>query len=198
MMKKSLVTLASVLAFAGLVAAEDAREVDHRELRAMLVTVRDAINHQQIEKMAPVLAKHFSIILADGQLVADLGGLESYYKKLLEPATGLVRSITVNPSADELTTFLDSNAGVCHGTSTDSFVLSDGKTRVLTSRWTAALVKEDGAWKIAALQAGANVLDNPILDEYKHATQRLVAGAGVGAFALALLGFAIGRRSARA
>src|SRR5262249_55103575 len=134
---------------------------------------------QRIEALEPVLAPHFSIVLVDGQLITDVSALKAYYARLLDPKTGPVRSIRLDPSADALTEFLAPDVGVCHGTSSDTFVLRTGTTRVLQSRWTATLVKTGGAWKIAALHAGTNVLDNPILDGYRSIIRVLSLG-GVG------------------
>ena len=38
----------------------------------------------------------------------------------------------------------------------------------LENRWTAALVKEEGEWKLAAYHVSANVLDNAVLDIAKR------------------------------
>ena len=192
----AVVTLA-LLTVATPTVAQDPREADHQELRQMLATVRDAINAQQIEKLEPLLAEKFSIILADAQLVTSLKDLKAYYQRLIDPGSGVLKSLTVNPSADELSQFIAPDVAVCHGTSSDTFVLTNGTTRVLPSRWTAVLVKVNGAWKISALQIGANILDNPILDEHKRAAKQIaIASAAVG-LALGVVGFVVGRRLAR-
>ena len=38
----------------------------------------------------------------------------------------------------------------------------------LENRWTATLVKEDGAWKIAAYHVSGNIADNPLLSIAKQ------------------------------
>lgn len=191
-----LVTLALLTAPTPIL-AQDPREPDHQELRRMLTTVRDAVNTQQIDKLEPLMTEHFSIILADAQLVTDLKELKAYYQRLTDPGTGVLKSLTVNPSADELTRFVSPDVGVCHGTSSDTFVLTNGTTRVLPSRWTAVLVKTNGAWKISALQVGANILDNPILDEHKRAAKMIALATAAVGIALAVIGFVAGRRLAR-
>jgi hypothetical protein len=170
-------------------------EPDHQQLRALLVSVRDAINARKLEGLDGVLADHFAVTLADGQLVTDPARLKAYYTGLLAPQ-GPLRSLTLNPVADELTEFVASDVGICHGTSEDTFVLTDGKTRVLKSRWTATLVKQNGTWKLKAFQAGANVLDNVILDEHKRAFMTLGGGGLVGGLLVAGLAFVLGRRTA--
>jgi hypothetical protein len=169
------------------------READHQQLRALLTQVRDAINARKLHTLDGALADHFAITLADGQLVTDIAKLKTYYTDLLEPK-GPLRSLTLNPAADELTEFVAPDVGICHGTSDDTFVLANGTTRVLRSRWTATLVKVDGAWKLKAFQAGANVLDNVILDEHKRAAFGIGVGGAAGALLLGGVGFLLGRR----
>jgi hypothetical protein len=185
----------AILATVAPCGAQDAREADHQDLRRMLVSVRDAINTQHIEKMEPLMAEHFSIVLADGELITDLKVLKAYYGRLLDPGSGVLTSLTINPAADELTQFIADDVGVCHGTSSDTFVLRSGKTRVLQSRWTATLVKRGGAWKIVALQAGANILDNPILEEHKSLAKLVALGGSAAGIVLVLVAFAAGRRA---
>lgn len=192
-----LALAASLAAAVPLTAQGSDREADHQQLRALLATLRDAVNQKQIDKVEPLLAPGFSMVFADGRVVTDSASLKRYFQDLTAPDTGLVVSLTVNPEADELTRFLAPDVGVCRGHSSDTFVLRGGLTRVLDSRWTATVVKQDGAWKLAAFQIGANVLDNVILQEHR----RFARGVGIGGGALALvtagLGFLLGRRSSR-
>jgi ketosteroid isomerase-like protein len=199
-MNRSVLTVlvAAALAAAVPLAAQGTdREADHQQLRAMLATLRDAVNQKQVEKVEPLLAPGFSMIFADGQVITDAATLKRYFQDLTAADTGVITSLTVNPTADELTRFLAPDVGVCHGHSSDTFVLRGGLTRVLDSRWTATVVKQDGTWKLAAFQIGANVLDNVILQEHR----RFARGVGIGGGALALvtagLGFLLGRRSSR-
>ena len=58
--------------------------------------------------------------------------------------------------------------------------------------WTATLVKEDDAWKIASFQSSAGLFDNPLLTMaegwiVKAAGIAGVAGLVIGALAIALL-----------
>jgi hypothetical protein len=80
--RASALGLAALLTAATPLIAQDYREADHQELRRMLTTVRDAINTQQIDKLEPLVADRFSIILADAQLVTDLKQLKAYYQRL--------------------------------------------------------------------------------------------------------------------
>jgi hypothetical protein len=198
LMRTSTRTLGLVLFLsAARLSAQDPHEADHQALREMLVTVTDAINTQKVEKMEPLMAEHFSIVLADNELFTSIAGLKAYYAKLMTPPEGVIKSLTLKPSADGLTQFITADVGVCHGTSEDTFVMVNGETRVLKSRWTTTFVKRDGAWKIAAIQAGSNILDNPILDAHKSVAKASVVGAVVASVLLGLTGFALGRRSAR-
>jgi hypothetical protein len=41
--------------------------------------------------------------------------------------------------------------------------LKDGRVFRIKQRWTALVVEEDGAWKVAAAHMGVNFMDNPYL-----------------------------------
>jgi hypothetical protein len=130
--------------------------------------------------------------------VTSAANLRRYFLQLTDPQTGPVVSLTVQPVADDLTFFVDPDVGVCYGHSSDTFGLRGGITRVLDSRWTATVVKQGGAWKLAALQVGANVLDNVILQEHKRLARGVAIGGVIAAALLGIAGYAIGRRRARA
>jgi ketosteroid isomerase-like protein len=185
--------LLAAAAAAPAIAAED-READHTELRAMLVTLRDAVNQKQIDKVEPLLADHFAITFADDTLVTSAADLKRYFQQLTDPQSGPLVSLTLEPVADELTSFIAPDVGVCHGRSHDTFGIRGGITRVLDSRWTATVARQGGHWKLAALHVGANVLDNVILSEHKRLTRGVAVGGMVGALVVGFAGFLVGRR----
>jgi len=174
--------------------AEPAREADQQELRLMLVETREAFNQRQIERLAPLLHDHFSMIFSDGTLITDPASLKTWYKNLFDPATGLLQSLTINPVPDEPAQLLGQDTAIGHGTSTDLFVTRDGHKREVRSRWTATVVKSAGKWRLAGLQAGTNIFDNPVLDEYKAAIARTSTICGVVGLLAGALGAGLFRR----
>ena len=163
------------------------RHADHEELRGMLKTFTDAFNSRNFDSLAPLLADHFSIITADQKRFTDLAAFKTYFNGYFEGDKARVKSVVFNPTADELTTFLDADAGVSHGTSADTYTFTDGESRTMETRWSAVVVKAKGRWKLASLHMGVDVLDNPVLAAakgllYKVGAAALVAGLLLGFF----------------
>jgi hypothetical protein len=176
--------------------AQPAREADQQDLRLMLVEMREAFNQHQIERLVPFLHDHFSLIFSDGSLVTDPASLKAWYKNLFDPATGLLQSLTINPVPDEPAQLLGAETAIGHGTSTDLVVTRDGRKREIRSRWTATVVKAGGKWRLAGLQAGTNIFDNPVLDDYKAAIARTSTICGVVGLVAGALGAGLFRRQA--
>lgn len=151
----------------------------------MLKTATAALNSRNFAALAPMLTTDCYVTSVDGQSFRGPAAFKAYLDRLY---ASKVKTITFRPVADDLTTFYGEDAGVCAGSSTDTYVFSDGDTRTMTSRWTATVHKENGTWKVAALHMSANVLDNPVIDAVKHRAYLLVAAAAIAGL---VLGFVI-------
>jgi len=174
-------------------AAEERRQ-DHEALRAMLQTVTEAMNSKHLEALAPLLYDTFSITTVEQKLFTHFADFQAYYAGLFTGPKAPLRSITFQPEADALTEFVGDNIGLSHGTSRDTYTFANGETRVMTSRWTATLYKDQDTWKIVNVHIGANLFDNPVL----NALQSWLYKVGVGALlAGAILGFLIARFTGR-
>jgi hypothetical protein len=170
------------------------RASDHTALRALLVDVTAAMNSGDTDQLRTCLAMPFVITFVDQRRFTDVAAIEQYLDSLKRERH--LEKWEMKPSADALTTFLSDEVGVCTGTSNDTFTFAEGSIS-LSSRWTATLVKEQGAWKVAALQAGVNILDNPILASAASMGKKIAIGAAIVALALGLfLGLVLGRRRA--
>jgi hypothetical protein len=186
----------ALLIAAGAVASAAERDADHVALRALLAEVTTALDAGDLERLRGSLATTFAITFADAERFTDLAALKAYDQRLRSERK-LVKT-TFAPVADALTTFLGADAGVCTGTSKDSFAFADGTSTTIDSRWTATVVREQGAWKVAALHSCVNLLDNPLLRGVRDAATRFAAFAALAAAGLGLvLGIALGRRRAR-
>ena len=96
--------------------------------------------------------------------------------------------------ADALTEFVGEEIGLSRGASTDTYVFTDGETRVMTSRWTATLYKDNGKWKILNVHIGASIFDNPVVTAIKSWIYKAGVGAGIAGL---LLGFGLARLTRR-
>ena len=65
-------------------------------------------------------------------------------------------------------------------------------------RWTATAIKDNGRWKVLAIHAGTNFLDNPVINAIERNTMTFAAvSTALGAIVGFLLGFFIRRRQAK-
>ncbi|HST19765.1 MAG TPA: hypothetical protein VLR90_01500 [Blastocatellia bacterium] len=167
--------------------AED-RQQDHDELRQMLKTATDAMNSKNLDALAPLFYNKFSITTVDQKLFTNLADFKAYYEGLYGGDNAPLKTIMFKPEADALTEFIGDNIGLSHGTSTDTYTFSDGDTRVMTSRWTATVFKDNGKWKILNLHIGADLLANPVVSTLKSYVYKAGIGAGLGGL---IVGFAV-------
>ena len=167
--------------------AED-RQQDHDELRQMLKTATDAMNSKNLDALAPLFYNKFSITTVDQKLFTNLADFKAYYEGLYSGDNAPLKSIMFKPEANALTEFIGDNIGLSHGTSTDTYTFSDGDTRVMTSRWTATVFKDNGKWKILNLHIGADLLANPVVATLKSYVYKAGIGAGLGGL---IVGFAL-------
>ncbi len=162
------------------------REPDHEALRALLKTAKEAVNAKNFDALKPLFHEKFSITTVDQKVFTNFDDFKAHFAGLFTGANAPLKSVTFNPEADALTEFAGDNLGLSHGSSTDTYVFSDGDTRVMNSRWTATLIKDNGKWKILNLHIGANILDNPVTEAAKSYVYKVGVGAGIGGL---LLGF---------
>jgi hypothetical protein len=163
-------------------------EQDHEQLRALLKTAKEAVNAKNFEALKPLFHEKFSITTVDQKVFTNFDDFKAHFATLLTGTNAPLKSITFNPEADALTELVGNNIGLSHGSSTDTYVFSDGDTRTMNSRWTATLIKDNGKWKILNLHIGANILENPVTEAAKGYIYKVGLGAGIGGL---LLGFII-------
>ena len=167
------------------------RERDHEALRAMMRTVKTAVNENRLDDILPLLAKDFSVTMVDQTLITEPGQLKEYFRKTFAAPDSILKSVRIEPEADILTGFLDDATGINRGTSTDTYTLKSGQQVVLKTRWSGTFRRIDDKWKIVNVHVGVNFLDNPVLQVARTAVYwwgagGLLAGAAVG-FAAAWL-----------
>ena len=124
----------------------------------------------------------------------NLADFKAYYATTFTGDKAPLKSLTFNPTADELTTFVGENIGLSHGTSQDTYVFSDGETRTMTSRWTATVFKDNGKWKVLNVHLGTSLLDNPVVTALKGYLYKIGIGAALAGLVVGLLIGRLGRR----
>lgn len=196
MMERTVaVAAACLLAVAPAATAETEQEKkDHDELRALLKTFTQAFNSREIAPLEPYLHEKFAVTMVNQDVVTKPGELTAYLDKQFKGPGALLRDVKIQPEADILTEFYEGRIGVNRGSSTDTYVLKDGRSYTLKTRWSGAAIYQDGKWKVLTAHIGLDPLQNPILGAVEGL--KWIWG-GVGAvlgLALGVLGTLLARR----
>lgn len=185
-MTRRLVCLMAVVLGIGVVVpalaqeTEGERAADHAALREMRDQMARALQARDIDKLSTFLARDFIVTTVDQTPIRKVSDVKPYFDRMFNGPDALLTGIEVQPEADILTRFFGETSGYCYGKSTDTYHLKSGGTTTMTSRWTAIVVKEDGAWKVAAIHFGTNFLDNPVLDRAVAASRNFGFGGLLG------------------
>jgi uncharacterized protein (TIGR02246 family) len=141
----------------------------HQELRVLRDGLVKATEAGDIDGMLAFLTDDVVVTFMDGNQARGKDEVRGYFEKMLQGDERIVDEYAVSVEVADLTTLLDENNGVSHGTATSEFHLTDGRDFTVTGPWTATTVRDlDGNWKIAAFHSSANMFNNPILDMVKQ------------------------------
>jgi len=176
--------------------AQEADHEIHQELRAVLTTVQNAINSGNYDAMLPVISDSVRATTITQEVMSNRADVSAYFKRWFGQG-GFLKKLDMHLTADALTELSpDKTWGLVRGSGIENYTLADGRQYPMKTRWTAVLIKEaDGRWRLRAIHLGTNFLDNPILDDAKHAVVRYASIAGVVGIVIGLLiGFLVGRR----
>jgi uncharacterized protein (TIGR02246 family) len=177
------------------VPAAPSPEAVHDELRKLRDDVLAAIERNDFDAIAPHLHPNVVFTPMNGEVCRGPQEIRAYFDKMLKGPDAIVKNVRFEIEVDRLTD-LFGDTGLAYGSSNDHYTLTNGMDFPVTTRWTCALVRENGRWLITAFHASANVFDNPILDRSKQAAKLQWGGIGLAAGALVglLLGVALGRK----
>ena len=166
----------------------------HAQLRAMRDDLLDAVNKRDMDRVLGHLDPDVVVTWQNAEVSRKPDGVRAYMSRMLDGPDSIVRSFNTSVAVDELTILHGGDTGIAFGSSRDRFELRGGRTFELTGRWTATVVLDGGAWKIASFHASTNLFDNPLL----NAARRLLTVVGaVAAAAGIVVGFLFGRSRKR-
>jgi ketosteroid isomerase-like protein len=171
----------------------------HDQLRAVRVSLTEALKKGDVEGQLAYVHPNVVTTWQNNRVVRGHDGLRTFLQEINAENQKVFRGYKVEPEADELTIlYCGGDMGIVFGKSVPQYHYL-GMDFELENRWTATLVKENGAWKIAAYHVSANVADNPLLNVAKKSAYWsggicLVAGLVLGSIGTAFLR----RRSAQA
>jgi uncharacterized protein (TIGR02246 family) len=172
----------------GAVAASgENREADHTALRALRDKVATALNQQDAKTLASCFAKEFAFTAVNQTVVTNEAQIQALFDSMFRGDKALLTGFKTEPKADILTRFVDTNTGVCYGSTKDTYTMKSGQVVEMNVRWSATVVKEDGQWKVALAHAGTDFLDNPVLEKVAAASKRLTLLAAIGGLLIGLV-----------
>lgn len=170
-------------------------EQDHEQLRNLLKVFTEGINKGDFSEVSPYIHKPFSGTAISQHFMATPQDIQAYFDDLLRKPGALLKRVEIEPEVDELTQIYEGTFGVARGANRETYELNDGRVFEMTARWTATVFKDEGQWKLLAIHAGTNFLDNPVLAGVEQLSKVYgAAGAGGGLVLGALIGFLLGRR----
>lgn len=95
-----------------------------------------------------------------------------------------------------LSTLYGDDTAVAYGDSVGTYELTDGRTLVADTYWTATMVKENDRWLLASFQFAPSIFDNPVVGAAIGMVYKTAAIAGViGLIVGFLLARLLGRRA---
>lgn len=177
------------------VVAAPSAEALHDELRKLRDDVLAAIQKNDFDAILPHLHPDVVFTPMNNEVCHGPQEIRAYFDKMLKGPDAIVKNIRLEVEVDRLTD-LYGDTGLAFGSSNDHYTLNSGMDFPVQTRWTCALVRENGRWLITAFHASANVFDNPISERAKQGVKMQWGGLGLAAGALigALVGVTIGRR----
>jgi ketosteroid isomerase-like protein len=180
----------AILLWAAPVPAQEP-EALHGEIRTIRDEILAAIAKGDFDAIVPHLHPNVVFTPMNNEVAHGPEEVRAYFDRMLKGPDAVLKSVRFDMKVDRLTD-LYGDTGLAFGDSDAVYVMSNGKELPVHTRWTCALVRDEGRWKIAAFHASPNAFDNPILDQNRKIAA-LTAG-GIAAVAGLLLGFLLGRR----
>jgi len=196
-MFKRIIISSMLMVFSPILAAqEEADRAIHEELRGLLNGIETAVNNEQYSDLGQYFHENLRITTINQEVMLSRSDIEPYFTSWFGE-DGFLQKLEMKLEADELTEFYaDKTIGIVYGSGEEDYVLADGRSFAMKTRWTATVAKGmDGKWSILALHIGTNFLDNPLLTEIENAVKDYAIKGAVGGLVVGLLlGFLIGRR----
>lgn len=195
-MIKYALALFFLLLSAAAFSAEEPDHAIHQELRALLQGMEQAINSEKYSDLEPYFHENLRVTTINQEVISKRSEITAYFERWFGDGGYLDKlEITLTPD-DTTELFGDNTYGIVRGVGDEKYVLADGRSFDMSTRWTATVVKDDdGKWRILALHIGTNFLDNPILNKAESALITFASGGLAAGLVLGwLITFIIMRR----
>jgi ketosteroid isomerase-like protein len=179
---------------AGNAPTEPTTDVSTAGLDHLRSAMKDAYAKGDIEGMMRYLHPDIVIVFPDGSILKGPQAFRDYYQRMMTAPNHRVVSYSADPQVESRTVHND--VGLSYGYMNDRYVLNDGSSFTLNSRFTVTVFrspdgpKETDGWMIRSFHSSADAFDNPIISMVAKA---LFWRAGIGGVVLGLvLGLIVG------
>lgn len=183
-----------ILTLSPLVHGLPSDEAIHQELRDLLQGVEESVNSGKFSDLGSFFTDQPRITTINQEVISSRAELEGYFNRWFGSG-GYLKSLQMGLTADALTELSpDKTWGLVRGSGTEDYVLADGRSFPMKTRWTATVIRNpEGHWRILAIHIGTNFLDNPILAKAESALKTfalggLLLGLVLGAGLMVLIG----------
>ena len=187
-MSKFILTLFLVLVSSAAISAEEADHAIHEELRGLLQGMQQAINAEKYSELEPSFHENLRVTTINQEVISERSEITNYFEEWVGE-DGYLKTLEITLTADDTTELYGDNSfGIVRGTGDEKYVLADGRSFDMVTRWTATVVKDvDGQWRILTLHIGTNLLDNPRLSVAESALTTFAVGGALAGLVLGLL-----------
>lgn len=161
-------------------ASEEASIAGLNQLRAAM---KDAYAKNDIDAMMRYLHPDIVIVFPDGSILKGPQAFRDYYQRMMTAPNHRVVSYSADPQVESRTVHND--VGLSYGYMNDRYVLNDGRSFALNSRFTVTVFrspegpKETDGWMIRSFHSSADAFDNPIISMVAKAVFWRAGLAGV-------------------
>ncbi len=160
-------------------------EALHNEIRAIRDEILAAIAKGDFDAIVPHLHPNVVFTPMNNRVCRGPKEVRDYFNRMLKGPDAVLKSVRFDMKVDRLTD-LYGDTGLAFGDSDAVYTLRNGMVLPVTTRWTCALVRHEGRFKIAAFQASPNAFDNSILLQKTRTAS--FKGGGIGAVVGLLVG----------
>ncbi len=164
-------------------------EAEHEKLREFKRLYEEAVRNDRVDTLEPYLHKDFSGVMITNEGVTSFAEMKEYWQRIRAlMGKGGRYTTTLYPERSVIM----GEIALARGTMDDVVVTDAGREYRFTSRWTALLQKQEGAWKIRHVHASMDPIGNPFVKEFGRravmwsATISGIVGVALG-FGLAVL-----------
>ena len=167
----------------------------HTQLRALHGRAFAALKAKDASALMAELDDEIVFTAMNNELVNGKPAALEYYERMMSGSSSIVQDLDLTLDPDiESKIHNDGHTAISAGTSIATLKLRGGLEFTAPLRWSAALVKDDEAWKIASVHYSGDIFENPIdagVSKYLKLFLSLAAFAGL------IIGWFIGRRRRR-